>query len=164
MPTKLRRKHSMIEWNRYGQTPDGTVTQMNTLVLGLNGNVLVLWTPLTNLVTIVQTTIDYENGNHSNLFSLRMDGASCSYNHLFIHNMIASSVKLHFSHVVNIQPWLLLKILGEEFISAQIDDCLFYNEVGNLQFGKLAGKLYEDEGNFYIRFEDGRVFAVTPEQ
>lgn len=76
---------------------------------------------------------------------------------------IASSIKLQFNHVVTIKPWLLLSLLGEEFVKTVSDEPLT-NEVGTVQFGKMPGKLYQVEDTFFIRFSDGRVFSVTPKE
>lgn len=78
-------------------------------------------------------------------------------------NTITSSIKLQFNHVVTIKPWLLLSLLGEEFVKTVPDESLT-NEVGTVQFGKMPGKLYQVEDTFYLKFEDGRTFAVTPQE
>lgn len=64
--------------------------------------------------------------------------------------------------VKEIKPWTLLKILGEEFVKTIPDEPLT-NEVGTVQFGQTPGKIYQEEETFYLKFEDGRVFAVTPQ-
>lgn len=76
---------------------------------------------------------------------------------------LTSSIKLRLENVINIKPYMIMSLLGEEFIS--VDEIPetdpFCKEVGVVVFNKVAGKLYKVEETFYIRFEDGRLFSVT---
>lgn len=96
----------------------------------------------------------------SNLFSLLVDGCGFSNDNL---QLMTSSIKLHFSMVQELKPWLLLKLLNEEFVKTVPDEPLT-NEVGTVQFGKMPGKIYQVDDTFYLKFEDGRTFAVTPKE
>jgi len=78
---------------------------------------------------------------------------------------IASSVKLNFYHIINIKPYILLQILGQEFVSTEVEEGWLYsgNEVGTVKFGQVSGTIHREEEVFYLSLADGRKFTFTNE-
>lgn len=78
-----------------------------------------------------------------------------------------SSVKLQFNNVIEIQPWVILSLLGEEFVTTN-DDVTGFEQVGLVRFGKVDGKILrsdvihkEPSRTYYIQLEDGRLYSLT---
>lgn len=73
---------------------------------------------------------------------------------------ITSSIKLNFNNIARVDPYVILAILGEEFVSTD-EDITGLLQVGEVQFGKLEGKLYKEIDTYYIQLADGRTFSLT---
>ena len=82
--------------------------------------------------------------------------------------MITSSIKLNLQMVVDIKPWLIMNLLGEEFVSLnsseikEIDYVFVKTEpVGTIIFNKELARLYREDERFYLLFENGMCYGVS---
>ena len=78
---------------------------------------------------------------------------------------ITSSIKLRFENIVTVQPWTIMAILGQEFVSTEVEEGWLYsgNEVGTVKFGQVSGTIHREEEVFYLSLADGRKFTFTNE-
>ena len=76
---------------------------------------------------------------------------------------ITSSIKLNLNMIVDIKPYIILSILGQEFVTLTEDQirlaeaCDFFtesNDVGTVHFGERIGRIYKEDDSVYLRFED----------
>ena len=77
--------------------------------------------------------------------------------------MITSSMKLNLNMIVDIKPYIIMSILGQEFIILTDDQirlaeaCDFFteaNDVGCVHFGERIGRIYKEKDEIWLRFED----------
>ena len=84
---------------------------------------------------------------------------------------ITSSIKLRLDNIVRINPYLIMKILSQEFITLTEEQKkevgYVFTEpcVGVVIFNKELAHIYKDEDTFYLKFfDDGRVLSLTTEE
>jgi hypothetical protein len=83
---------------------------------------------------------------------------------------ITSSIRLRLFNIIDLKPWLLMRILGEEFIKLTTWEAheLEYaftekNDVGCVLFNNTPARIYKSDDVLYIRFEDQRTYSLPLE-